>query len=296
MLGGRGVHHRLCTVAFRLLQSITLEIGDDPGTVDSIQHVDPSAPNAAVEVDRRFGLKERVSSALMLPDDARQTEIGQALINDASRRAEMIVVSERFPVTTGWKSLLPVLPVAADFTRPFQVPAAPRAPRRRSIYFPGSTIGNFDAGPAAELLANLAQVAEWSGALLIGLDLQKDPRIIEAAYNDAQGVTAAFNLNVLARMNRELGTEFDLSRFRHRAWYNREAGRIEMHLESTVRQSVRLNGHVLELAKGETICTEYSYKYDVEEFAHLAAHAGWRLERQWRDERDYFAVLYLTRA
>ncbi|HVK19390.1 MAG TPA: L-histidine N(alpha)-methyltransferase [Fimbriiglobus sp.] len=183
-----------------------------------------------------------------------------------------------------------VQPVAADFTRPFEVPDPAVATRRRVVYFPGSTIGNFGPAEALTLLTGIAGLSGPGGALLIGVDLKKEPEILNAAYNDAAGVTAAFNRNLLARMNRELGADFDLSAFRHRAFYNEAAGRVEMHLDSTRDQIVRLGGQAIRFAAGESIHTENSYKYAPNEFEQLASRAGLRLVTFWTDPRRLFSV------
>jgi dimethylhistidine N-methyltransferase len=166
--------------------------------------------------------------------------------------------------------------------------------RRRVIYFPGSTIGNFTTAEAAAFLANARAVVGAGGAMLIGVDLKKDPALLNAAYNDAQGVTAQFNLNLLARINRELGADFDLAAFRHRAFYDAALGRIEMHLVSGRDQQVTLPGHVFRFRSGETIHTENSYKYSVAEFQDLARSAGYAPQECWTDPERLFAVHYLT--
>jgi dimethylhistidine N-methyltransferase len=183
-----------------------------------------------------------------------------------------------------------VQPVAADFTRPFEVPEPAMATRRRVVYFPGSTVGNFGPVEALALLRDIAGLCGPGGALLIGVDLKKDPAVLNAAYNDAAGVTAAFNLNMLARMNRELGADFDVSAFAHRAFYNESAGRVEMHLVSTRDQTAHLGGHPIRFAAGETIHTENSYKYAPDEFEQLASRAGLRLVTLWTDPRRLFSV------
>ena len=188
---------------------------------------------------------------------------------------------------------LEVLPVEADYTQDFELPE--RASSGRLIYFPGSTIGNFDRAEAEEFLREMAEVAGPSGGLLIGVDLVKDLAVLELAYDDPEGVTAAFNLNLLAHLNREIGTDFDLERFRHVAFFNQQDSRIEMHLESVGEQTVHLGDQSFHLADGERICTEHSNKYRLDGFAEMAAAAGWRVERVWTDERDYFSVQYLRR-
>lgn len=189
---------------------------------------------------------------------------------------------------------LHLMAVCADYTRPFRLP--PIAPsRRRLAFFPGSSIGNFAPLEALRFLKQVAQQLSGGDGLLIGVDLKKDPAVLNAAYNDAAGVTAAFNRNLLIRCNRELGADFDLDGFAHRAFYNAAAGRVEMHLESQREQTVTVAGHVFRFATGERIHTENSYKYDPAEFAHLAGQAGFALQRTWTDPGRLFGVLYLHR-
>jgi L-histidine Nalpha-methyltransferase len=189
---------------------------------------------------------------------------------------------------------LAVLPVAADFTRPFDLPPLPPGAGRRTVFFSGSTIGNFRPAEAARLLAGMARLCGPDGGLLIAADRKKDRAVLEAAYNDRRGVTAAFNLNLLARINRELGADFALDRFRHRAFYDAARGRIEMHLVSLADQTVQIGGSAVAFARGETIRTEYSYKYDPQDFASLAARAGLRVDREWTDEKGWFGAWRLT--
>ena len=189
-----------------------------------------------------------------------------------------------------------VLPVCADFSEPFDLPAPEVQPSRRVVYFPGSTIGNFEPTAARDLLARIATQCGSAGGLLIGVDLKKERAVLESAYNDAAGVTAAFNLNLLTRINRELGADFRPDDFSHLAEYNDQAGRIEMHLISRRDQEVSLAGESFAFAEGERICTEYSYKYAIDEFAALALEAGFTLRDSWTDEDDLFAVLRLITA
>ncbi len=184
---------------------------------------------------------------------------------------------------------LAVLPVVADFTRDFDLPPQIRA-RPRVGFFPGSTIGNFEPDDAAEFLRQAGRILGAGASMIVGVDRIKDTAVLNAAYDDATGITAKFNLNVLARMNRELGGNFDLAAFRHRAFYNIENHRIEMHLESSKAQSVTVAGRTFDFRKGETIHTENSYKYTVESFRALAEKAGWRPMATWTDENDYFAI------
>ena len=190
---------------------------------------------------------------------------------------------------------LEVLPVCADYTAAFELPRPRRPAARRGVYFPGSTIGNFTPAQAQRFLAHMGRVAGAGGTLLIGVDLRKDRATLERAYDDAAGVTAAFNLNLLARINRELRGDFALDRFAHRAHYDERAGRIEMHLVSTEAQTVTVAGRAFAFARAETIHTENSYKYDVAQFAALAASAGLAVRAVWTDPARLFSVQCLTR-
>jgi dimethylhistidine N-methyltransferase len=187
---------------------------------------------------------------------------------------------------------LKILPVCADYTTDFHLPEIDGA--HPVVFFPGSTIGNFTPEEAADFLRHLADVVGPGGGLLIGVDLRKDVAVIEAAYNDAQGVTAAFNKNMLVRINEELGGTFQLDRFQHHAFFNETHSRIEMHLVSLGDQCVRVGDVQIPFRTGETILTEYSYKYSLERFAALAHEAGFAVEQVWTDERDYFSVQYLV--
>ncbi len=191
---------------------------------------------------------------------------------------------------------LEVLPVCADFTRPFDLPEPRHAVKRRVVFFPGSTIGNFSPARAVDLLAHFAHVAGIDGRILIGVDLRKDPAALERAYNDAEGITADFNLNVLHRLNTELGADFDVEAFSHRAVWNDAASRIEMHLVSGRAQTVRIGRETIALRADEYIHTESSYKYSVEGFAELARRAALNVSRVWTDERNLFSVQLLQPA
>ena len=184
-----------------------------------------------------------------------------------------------------------IVPTVGDFCADFDVPPVPGT-RRRVVYFPGSTIGNFTPDDATEWLARMARITGAGGGLLIGVDLKKDVATLEAAYNDRAGVTRAFNLNLLWRLKSDLGADVRPDRFEHRAFYNADEGRIEMHLVSTERQTIRLDHTVIELKPGETIHTENSYKYDLEQFAAIAARSGWRRAAYWTDDQGLFSVQY----
>jgi dimethylhistidine N-methyltransferase len=204
-------------------------------------------------------------------------------------------VAEEFPD-------LEVVPVCADYTAEWALPD-PVGPLPRTVaFFPGSTIGNFEPADAETFLARVGRLCGEGGGLLIGVDLKKDSTVIERAYNDAAGVTAAFNLNLLERINRECGADFDPAGFEHYAPYDEAKGRIEMRLVSGTAQTVRIGGDAsggpllsVNFAPGEYIVTEYSHKYEPDEFSALAARGGWGMERVWTDEQGWFAVFLLRR-
>lgn len=187
---------------------------------------------------------------------------------------------------------LDVQPVVADYTQRLLLPAPVDGAGRRVGFFPGSTIGNFTPDEALHFLVVAGQVLR-GGALLLGADLVKDPDVLHAAYNDAQGVTADFNLNLLARANRELGTDFELDKFWHSSFYNAPLSRIEMHLVSRERQRVRCGGEQFEFDEGEAIHTENSYKFTVEGLHALAVRAGFRPGTVWTDPDRLFSVHWL---
>jgi dimethylhistidine N-methyltransferase len=188
---------------------------------------------------------------------------------------------------------LSLLPVAADFTKPFDLPdAAKNLPRVG--FFPGSTIGNFEPHEACAFMRHAGRILGSGATFIVGVDLVKDTAVLQKAYNDSQGVTAQFNLNLLSRINRELGAKFNLACFEHHAFFNRERSRIEMHLASLKRQRVKLCGECIEFRAGETIHTENSYKYSVESFGALARGAGFTPVATWTDADNYFSVNVLT--
>ena len=188
-----------------------------------------------------------------------------------------------------------VIPVVADFTHPFDLPNPTTLPLRNIVYFPGSTLGNFEKHGAIELLRVMHQEAGADGALVIGVDLQKDPAVIHAAYNDSAGVTARFNVNMLRHLNREFGADFELDSFAHRATYDADNGRIVMELVSAQKQSVRIGDARIHLEAGEAITTEYSHKYTLDGFAAMAAAAGFSVEKVWTDPKQWFGVHYCVR-
>jgi dimethylhistidine N-methyltransferase len=189
---------------------------------------------------------------------------------------------------------LQVLPVCADYMSSFELPIPERESRRTVVYFPGSTISNFDPVPVEHFLEHVANLCGSNGALLIGVDLKKDPAVLHDAYNDGEGLTAAFNLNLLERINRELGCDFHLDTFQHYAFYNPRESRVELHLISRKDQAIHIDGETFSFVRGESIWTESSYKYNLDEFERVAAVAGFRVEHVWVDERQWFSVQYLT--
>ena len=200
-------------------------------------------------------------------------------------RDAAISLAEDFPS-------LPVVAVCADYTRPFPLPALPGPSGKRVGFFPGSTIGNFEPDAAVDFLANYAGILGPGGEMLIGVDLKKDPAVLDAAYNDRAGVTAEFNLNLLERINRELDGDLDIGRFEHVAFYNETEGRIEIYIRSLTNQEAWIAGTPILFAKDELIHTEYSYKYSVAEFCALAGRAGFRPVETWTDPAALFSVHY----
>jgi dimethylhistidine N-methyltransferase len=193
---------------------------------------------------------------------------------------------------------LSILPVCADYTRPIALPDIDQADSARTVaYFPGSTIGNMDPAAAIAFLRSVRATCGQNSRLLIGVDLKKDPSTIHAAYNDSAGVTAAFNLNILRRLNHEIGSNFELDSFCHYAFYNPCLGRVEMHLVSREEQQVSLpEGGTVYFDEGETIHTESCYKYTLQEFVDLAAAAGYLSKRVWSDARNWFSVQFFEGA
>lgn len=187
---------------------------------------------------------------------------------------------------------LSIVPVCADYTEPLALPNDVAS--KKVGFFPGSTIGNFNPADAVDFLGAIAGIVGKGGDMLIGVDLKKDEQVLNAAYNDAQGVTAEFNLNLLRRINDELGGDFELSAFEHEAFYSEDEGRVEMHLRSTRDQDVTIANDTYRFEKDETIHTENSYKYALEEFHDTAAKAGYAPVRSWIDDGGLFSVHYLT--
>jgi dimethylhistidine N-methyltransferase len=190
---------------------------------------------------------------------------------------------------------LAVVAICADYTRPFALPKLPGPAGKQVGFFPGSTIGNFEPEAVVRFLGHCAELLGPAGEMLIGADLKKDPEILDAAYNDRAGINAAFNLNLLERINRELGGDIDIDRFEHVAFYNAAAGRVELYLKSLAAQTVGIAGRRFHFAAGELIHTENSYKYAIDEFRALAERAGFRVAHSWTDKADLFSVHYLRR-
>jgi dimethylhistidine N-methyltransferase len=187
---------------------------------------------------------------------------------------------------------LNIIPVCADYTKSFEIPSIGNSFNKKIVFYPGSTIGNFKPAQAKKFLHLIAEICENGGGLLIGVDLKKEKRILEAAYNDSSGITAAFNLNMLHRLNNELNADFDIRKFRHKAFYNEDKGRIEMHLVSTAKQVVSIGNTSFFFQKNESIHTENSYKYSLDEFKELASDY-FEVRNIWTDDRQLFSVQYL---
>jgi dimethylhistidine N-methyltransferase len=199
--------------------------------------------------------------------------------------------------TSSFKKIFPkleILPVCADYLEPIRLPSPVGCPARKVVYFPGSTIGNFEPAEAEKFLRRIANYCGLGGGLLIGVDLQKDRAVLERAYNDSAGVTAEFNLNLLARANRELGADFNLAQWQHYAFYNPTESRIEIYLVSKVNQAVEIAGQRFDFSAGENILTEYSYKHSPEAFSRLARKAGFQFEKLWTDKAQLFGVFYFS--
>jgi len=238
-----------------------------------------------IEYGSGESLKTRLLLGRLRPSAYVPVDISEAALYAAAKR-----LAREFP-------LLDILGVVGDFMQPLKLPAyRTRGAQRRVVYFPGSTIGNLTPEEAHAFLKMSRGQMGARGAMLVGVDLKKDANVLHAAYNDAKGVTAAFNLNLLARINRELGGDFELRRFSHYAFYNAALGRIEMHLVSLARQTVAIGRHRFDFDVGESIHTENSCKYSVEEFRALALAAGFRTGKVWMDGKRYFALFGLGTA
>ena len=257
--------YALCRTEQTLMAARLPEIAAAIGAVDCV--IEPGAGDCG---------KARVLLDALDPGQLVVMDIaGNALATAAKR------LSEDYPG-------LAVTALGMDFIEDLEAALPHLAPGRRLVYYPGSSIGNFSPEEATALLARFHRLAGAGGQLLIGFDLKKDPAILHRAYNDAAGLTAAFNLNLLERLNRELDADFDLAHFRHYAFYNPLAGRIEMHLVSLAEQTVTAASQRFHFDLGETLHTENSYKFRQDEFSTLAQSAGWQLANEW--EQDGFAL------
>lgn len=232
-------------------------------------------PGAGASVKTRILLKELRDPAAYVPID-----VSGDFLKESSRKLAI-----DFPS-------IAIHPVCADFTQPLRIPRIPDA-RNQAVFFPGSTLGNFQPTDAATLLRRMRDWVLPEGKLLVGIDLIKDTRTLERAYNDVEGVTAEFNLNLLVRANRELGSDFDPRSFTHRATFDSKHSRIEMHLISKKEQGVKISGREFRFEAGESIHTENSYKYSLPRFRELASEAALAVTRHWTDPKKYFGIFLL---
>ncbi len=238
-----------------------------------------TAPNTAL-IEFGSGSSAKTEILLEALDGLRAyvpIDISSAALDDACDRLEL-----RFPA-------LPIIPVVADFSRPVMIPATV-ATAPKMGFFPGSTLGNLERGPAVALLASMKETLGLNARLIIGIDLKKDRERLLAAYNDAAGVTAAFNLNILEHANHALGANFDVANFRHEATYDEDHGRIDMNLIASRDSDVEVLGYTFHFTEGERIHTEHSHKYDIEGFQALAREAGWTARKVWTDPERLFSV------
>ncbi|MCC6143524.1 MAG: L-histidine N(alpha)-methyltransferase [Candidatus Hydrogenedentes bacterium] len=263
----------------------------------------PTRTELAIMQDHAAAITDALGSDVMLIEYGSGSSLKTRLLLKTLRGLAGYVpidISRRYLLSCSGKLKgefpgLAIHPVCADYTQPLQFPASVQRAPKRVVYFPGSTIGNFFPADAQRFLERMARSAGRGGRLLIGVDLQKDRETLEAAYNDSQGITAAFNLNVLRRINDELDGDFTLDAFEHRAPYNGWEGRIEMHLVSRTDQTVTVaKRNEFRFSAGESVRTECSYKYTVDSFARLAAAAGFTLDEVYLDERALFSVQLLT--
>lgn len=234
-----------------------------------------------------FGSGSSLKTRLLL--DALQDPVAYLPVDISESHLEQAAnaITQEYPT-------IDVIPICADFTKRFEVPYELNDDEHRVIYFPGSTIGNFTPRRMSQLLRHIRDLAGSAGGFLLGFDLKKDRDILEAAYDDAAGVTARFSLNYLRRINRELAGDFNLDQFRHQATYNEELGRIEIELVSQRAQTIEVAGREISFEAGEPILTECSHKYSIDGLQALAERAGFELRRVWTDENVWFGVAYFT--
>ncbi len=255
--------------------------------------IEEYATEMAVQIGQRamlveFGSGSSTKSRILL--DALKDSLAAYVPLDISDEHLLATVSslrEAYPD-------MEILPLVADFTAHFELPKASSPVSHAAVFFPGSTIGNFTPDSATQMLARIARIVGVEGGLLIGIDLQKDIEMIEAAYNDTDGVTDEFNLNVLHRINDELDGDFHVDQFRHKAVYNEQHDRVELFVVSNRKQIVSIGDHQFEFERDEHVLTEYSHKYTINGFSKMAATAGFSLHKSWTDEDQLFAVLHLV--
>ncbi len=262
----------------------------------------PTRTELAIMERHAESIAYQIDKAVMLVEYGSGSSLKTRVLLDALQEPAAYVpvdISEEHLIKTAieLQSVYPtldVLPVVADFTRPFSLPTSERPASHVALYFPGSTIGNFTPRAAGQILRGMAAMLGPGGGLLIGIDLQKDVSTIEAAYNDAHGVTAEFNLNLLTRINEELGGDFQLGQYEHRAIYNSVKQRVEISIVSQTAQHMQLGDQVIRFEAGEEILTEYSHKYTIDGFAQFASQFGFSLHESWTDKHMYFGVLHLV--
>ena len=275
----------------RLFEAIC-ELPEYYPTRTELAMLETSASDIASQIGPRAAVVEYGSGS------GRKTSVLLRALNPSAYVAIDISGEQLRDAASGLAAAFPdvrVVAICADYTHTAHLAKLETiAAARRVVYFPGSTVGNFTVPEAVDFLTNARAVAERGGGMLVGVDLKKHPATLYAAYNDAQGVTAEFNLNLLHRINRELGGDFDIGAFEHRAHYDKKIGRIEMHLAARRAQRVRVAGHTFEFTAGETIHTENSYKYSVAEFQALARGVGFEPVRVWVDPNELFSIHYLA--
>ena len=262
----------------------------------------PTRTESKILRDRREAIAQHVGEGCVLIEPGAGSTEKVRLLLDALRprtfipmdisREHLRLAAQGLAEDYPW---LDVCAACVDFTAPIPLPVDPDG-ARKVVFFPGSSIGNFEPQAAEDFLAQLRDMVGEQGGLIIGVDLKKDAEVLHAAYNDRLGITAAFNLNLLHRINRELAADFDVTAFAHHAFYNDELGRVEMHLRCQRDTDVRIGGETLRFARDSSIHTENSYKYHVEEFQQLAARAGFRPRDCWTDEDGLFSVHYFEAA
>lgn len=270
----------ICELPEYYLTRTEMQIMDE----HAAEMADLIGPNCAL-IEFGSGSSDKTRVLLAALDDVAcyvPIDISREYLGESAKR-----LAQQFPE-------LCIAPVCADFTQPFELPVQVAAASRRIVYFPGSTLGNFETQAARRLLSTMHAIIGSNGAVLIGIDLRKDPEILERAYNDADGITARFNLNALEHLNRELGADFDLNAFEHSAVWIEDMSRIEMRLISKRDQEVHLGRESIRFRRGEPIRTECCHKYTLEGFAELAASAGLEVTHVWTDAERKFSVQMLT--